>query len=85
MGGIYDYLRVGSLVRSTGPKLWRNPNQVLRVAKRKNTGGVMWPVYIYFVVALGDPVGHGAWLLLKELRQLSPLELLAVQVFDSSV
>lgn len=73
-----EYLRVGSLCMMKGPlKLWKDPNKVLRIAKRKRKEA--WsPSFIYFVVGVGDPVGHGIWAAGEKLRPLTALELLAM-------
>lgn len=79
-----NYLRVDSLCKMTGEhKLWRDPNKVLRVAKRKKKDrwGYM-AGYKYFVVGVDDPVGHGVWANESDLRPLTALEQLAMQVDD---
>ncbi len=54
---------------------FKNPRQVVRIAKR-NT----YSYRPYYVVGVGLPVGHGLWLKREEIRPLSPLELLAMQL-----
>ena len=73
-----EYLRVGSLCMMKGPlKLWKDPNQVLRIAKRKKKAAWShW--FVYFVVGVGDPVGHGIWAEEEKLRPLTALEMLAM-------
>jgi hypothetical protein len=80
-----NYLRVGALVKMTGAsrRFWRDPNVVLRVAKRKKAYGGFYGTYEYFVVALGDPVGHGTWAGAAKLRALNALELLAHAADDN--
>ena len=73
-----NYLRVGTLVKAVGAlrRNYREPNKTLRVAKRKRP--YSWSMtYTYFVVGVGDPLGHGLWTVDYQLRALTPLELLA--------
>ena len=73
-----EYLRVGSLCMMKGPvKFWSDPNPVLRIAKRKKKAA--WSHWhVYFVVWVGDPVGHGVWAPEENLRPLTALEMLAM-------
>lgn len=73
-----DYLRVGTLVKQKGRSDWGNPNKLLRVAKRRG-GRSPWEPRHYFVVGVGDAYGHGIWAPQHKLRQLTPLELLAME------
>lgn len=56
--------------------LWKDPNQVVRIEARKNSNGYHQE---YFVVALGDAAGMGAWVSHEKLIPCSPLEILAIQ------
>lgn len=67
-----EYLRVETLVRCD-LSCWNNPNQVLRVIKRK---GKLYPRY--FVGAPDAAYGHGIWAFRRDLTPLTPLELLAM-------
>jgi len=77
-----NYLRVGSLCKPKNKSFWKNPNQVLRVAKREKLHSWGEGSYRYFVVGLGGEAGFGSWFNEESLRPLSALEQLAVQVMD---
>ena len=72
-----NYLRIGTLVKQKGRSDWGKPNKLLRVAKRKRPHS--WSPFHYFVVGVGDAYGHGIWALQHQLRELTPLELLAME------
>ena len=75
-----DYLRVGTLIRETdGHRRW-SKGQLLRIVSRKTNGPRYYPDYRYFIVADGDPPGHGTWLGGKAVRELNALEQLAAQM-----
>ena len=73
--------KIGQLVKQSGINYWKNPAQVLRVAKRSTERYYYGTTSSrYFVVGAKASYGYGVWVGQGKIVALSPLELLAMQI-----